>query len=132
VSIINYYLDQKEFKKLKGFMNNLYTQNIITQDDYMVLSNILGDQKIYLNPKFGSVAQPIVTPSAPPASDSAPTTDTPTVVPDVPPADVPSVDAPPADTTPAVTPPDSSAPTTDAQPTSPPADVAPVTPEATP
>ena len=73
--VINYFLDHKEFKKLKAFLNSLFLQNTISQDDYMVFANILAGQKIYLNPVFAEAPaeNPPAAPAAePPAQTPAP------------------------------------------------------------
>ncbi|OGZ65506.1 MAG: hypothetical protein A3C50_00495 [Candidatus Staskawiczbacteria bacterium RIFCSPHIGHO2_02_FULL_43_16] len=55
--MIHYFLDHKEFRKLKSFMNNLFVQNIISQEDYMVFADILDGQKIYFNLAFNATPE---------------------------------------------------------------------------
>lgn len=77
--VINYFLDNKEFKKLKAFMAGLYTQGILGQEDYMLLANILSDQKIYLNPRFAA-NEKTAGPEPAPASQPEPAQEQPPVV----------------------------------------------------
>ncbi len=63
ITVINSLITQKDFEKLKLFMDDLFTQGKIEKDDYLVLANILIEQKISIKPNFDTaVLEPVIEP----------------------------------------------------------------------